>query len=1281
MATIMVAALLASVLQLPAASSSSAKPSPTPPLATTSPQPPPPDDTPKPYQPVERPESKLHKKLAAQKPDFGGEDPLSQAWKRDEISVDEYVRYSVERLAHPENVPRKYRSEDGVPHEAGVALYYALSLTDQVTPETKSWLAEALKQPEPTAARFPTSTPGIAAAWNECGRANRFLGRYFDCVHSVTTTTRFNVYYNIDGVSKEPVADENGVIRYLPVDGVPAVDTAPANGVPDAVDTMSVNLTEAWAQYKSWGYGITGQGVQIYVGFELGLGAPNPGITLPTGGPGDPVGGPIILLPADPGDPSSGSTMRRDWKYTYLPYHEMFHAVQYHHLPNTHLGANLTSINWWMEATAEWATHELYKAINPSGPEPDAYARHLDQVLGQPEQPLNNALPPWSASDKPQYGSFILAGYLTERTKFDFVLKTWQAMGDKLPIEAIDQVLAGYGRNLTNELQGFAVANYRLAASTTNLSGFLTAADGYVDSDASTIWRDQLSGRRPSRSAEKTLAWDSGSNNGYTTIWPGGSSYVELSPPASGQGRVTVQVTAPDQGGIGSEVEFHYFLIVWDNLSSRTPRRWARADAKGDDLQHKLSLTIKAGEVATLIATRTDLWADSTGIPAGAGQQVQWTASMATETGVQVNTALNNMWNSYGDNAGCADWSGGDATQSVRLPSGKRAWFFSDTILGNPSKRPGGFETSFIRNSIVMQSGSSLRTITGGNTCKETDTSIDFWSRYAHTPIGQGTQYWTGDAKVVGDRLVKFYYKGIADENTRGAVVTFSLNELENNTVINKTPTALADCFVTAPYPIIWGTALVDQGDYTYIYGFESKATFGKRVFLARVPKLSDLTDQSSWRYFTGTDASGNPQWGSSCASSHPLGLEAEGGFSAAYINNQYWLIHHADPHATPGAIVANPSRNPWGFTNHRVTLYTPPETYTDPNYYAIYEARIQPDLSSDSNRVVISYNVNTSAVNIGCRIRTDYYPDTYRPRFIDVPRTAFFSPTVPKVAPLASAVSQVIERPDTPTEGVAVGRGIHPPALTDTGRPPNAPAPPPDGKIPLTSENKSTEMADATALAADNSWYDNQVEPQKSNGGCPRLQDRQASGLTAAVQPQGYVNLKWNDVGLGVWYWLWHRDVTVGEEWKKYEIWVNKSEARVDPISGPWNHGHTFEWYVVPFSSTKGSIEGGKSNTVGKVVKVTQPNAPTGVAVAGSGANTVKVSWNGVTYPSDGVYYYIYYWTGSQTPSRIGPWGENSRSALVSPLAGGQNHCFQVAAENMGGESARSNTACTVVP
>ncbi|WP_204283929.1 hypothetical protein [Microbispora amethystogenes] len=62
-------------------------------------------------------------------------------------------------------------------------------------------------------------------------------------------------------------------------------------------------------------------------------------------------------------------------------------------------------------------------------------------------------------------------------------------------------------------------------------------------------------------------------------------------------------------------------------------------------------------------------------------------------------------------------------------------------VRGGLGKRASGDQTSYLRNSVVVQNGSTLRTITGGNTCKETDSGTGFWDRYAKTPVGDGAQY------------------------------------------------------------------------------------------------------------------------------------------------------------------------------------------------------------------------------------------------------------------------------------------------------------------------------------------------------------------------------------------------------------------------------------------------------------------------------------------------------------------------------------------------------------
>jgi len=88
--------------------------------------------------------------------------------------------------------------------------------------------------------------------------------------------------------------------------------------------------------------------------------------------------------------------------------------------------------------------------------------------------------------------------------------------------------------------------------------------------------------------------------------------------------------------------------------------------------------------------------------------------------GSSVNQRLTTLFTTYGnDNTRHDDWTGADGTYSVRLPSGRELWVFSDTFLGqvNPDgSRPPvveeGGTTVFINNSFAVERDGRLRTIT-----------------------------------------------------------------------------------------------------------------------------------------------------------------------------------------------------------------------------------------------------------------------------------------------------------------------------------------------------------------------------------------------------------------------------------------------------------------------------------------------------------------------------------------------------------------------------------------
>ncbi|WP_336216833.1 hypothetical protein, partial [Nonomuraea sp. LPB2021202275-12-8] len=827
-----------------------------------------------------------------------------------------------------------------------------------------------------------------------------------------------------------------------------------------------------------------------------------------------------------------------------------------------------------------WATHELYNAISPTGPEPTAYSWGLANYLAAPELPLNRSLSPWSTSPKPQYGAFVLASYLADRTSFNFVRQTWQAMSGKLPIEAIAQVLTTYGRNLTTELQGYAVANYRLAAPTSGLTGFLGASDGYMDSSASSVWRGQLPGERPSISSSQTLTWGGAEKTDHHTLYPGGSTYTEFSPPTTGLGQLTIRVRAPQ---LLPTAKLHYFLVTWDNLTSRTPQRWARADVSGkpgevgdaNGTEYELSVPIKAGQTATLIATRSDVLPDGNLYGAN-GQMIVWRAQMVVNA--ESNTALNAMWARHANRTGyetmCDDWGGGDGTQSVKLPSGNRAWFFSDTYLGASNFRP-TFDRSMVHNSIVVQDGedpasASLRTITGGNTCKERDTSIPIADRYAWTPVRSNTSgpdtgneyYWSGTGKVVGNNVVWFYLKGAGYTFKNTSMAVIPINQLESSSAINIVPQDLPPySYYGTDNPLVWGDAVVDDSDgHTYIYGWGVvDASFNKKPFLARVAQ-GNLTNFNSWRFYVGGGNWSADGGASGQAKAVPLATgHTDAMYSVITLNGRHWIVS-LDPKTHQ--VVAYPSTTRYGFTAARVKLYTLPDSIqTAPDFKIVYDLHLHQDLIAKLGTVVISYNVNSTGVTLGCRAENDYEPSIYRARFVNLAKTAF-DPSAATTTVAPSTTTGSLPAISSLSGDRREMRGLkYSPFPSKFAK---------DG-IPTTQQHTNRALSAQNGLLEDRGYYNSlsyQSAADKANNhvGCPYIAAPKTLTGQITIPAWGWVELNWDHVGLDVGYNVFERNVTENARRHWPWGWTFGPPRVIAPLDDyPGDRNDEYEWYLEP--------------------------------------------------------------------------------------------------------------------
>ncbi|NKZ01275.1 GDSL-type esterase/lipase family protein [Nocardiopsis alborubida] len=497
--------------------------------------------------------------VAPPTPEFGDADKVVPAWERGELSTDEMVEYGLFNAISPERLPGEYQPEPGstLPFEEYVT--FVLSHMDEASESTREWVDDYVSPHTPGEEGAPRAQSNTDVA--DCYISEVIEDQEFLCVSS---SAHFRVYYNVGS------------------SGVPETDTSPTNGKADSVDTILESLESAYNTYLGMGLEHEGEGPIAVV---LGL-APQGSAVVP---PGIRINGaPTIWLSADPAELSDGRYTNR---YSYLPRHELYHVFQYNYFTDA-LSVGGT-MNWWMEATAEWATHESLR----SGVGANLYASSLDQFLGHPERALNAHD---GLSEERQYGAFILASYLTEAVSRNFVLDTWRVMDDAgTPVAAIQYAANYYGRGMDELLLGFAVSNYRLERYT-NMTFALGARDGYNDAHAGSVWQNQLVGGRPART-ERSLSWGS-STSGTAQVGPGGATYVELTSQGGGRGRLIVNVTASS--------DFRYTLFTSRTTASGRPDM-VPLEHSQEQGNGQVVVSVGEGETATLVATRTTLIQDS----------------------------------------------------------------------------------------------------------------------------------------------------------------------------------------------------------------------------------------------------------------------------------------------------------------------------------------------------------------------------------------------------------------------------------------------------------------------------------------------------------------------------------------------------------------------------------------------------------------------------------------------------------------------------------------------
>ena len=615
-------------------------------------------------------------------------------------------------------------------------------------------------------------------------------------------------------------------------------------------------------------------------------------------------------------------------------------------------------------------------------------------------------------------------------------------------------------------------------------------------------------------------------------------------------------------------------------------------------------------------------------------------------------STLNSMWNTYGNAGG--HWTGGDSTVSVPLPDGRIAWLFSDTFLGTVNSdysRPS--DTPFIHNSMVVQNGSTLTTITGGTASAptslvqaQTNSSSD-WD-------------WVDDGFVSNNQLEVFYTQyektgnsSLSFQQVATAIATFSLPGLSLQSVTQ----------LNVGATLTWGAGVLVQSSYTYIYGMEN-VNGNRFLHVARVPSgqvlMAGSNPTSAWQFWTGS------AWSTSESASARI-MSGTAGVSIAQINNQYVLVTQdvsADLPFDPN-LVAYTATSPTGPFGNKTYLYRPPEASGN---IITYDPRIHPEISG-SGTLVLSYNVNSLQSG-------DDYADAriYRPRFIDVtwPVAAPNPATQPAVPTTLSATSDSlgIHLSWTASSTSGVSYWVY---LQDTtaGQTQASRWP-----TPVTS---GTQLSLTTLT--DNDTYQFYVTAYDSGGESPPSNTVSAvftipaptvapTGLAATPNSDGTIGLQWNAVaGLDMSYNVYEEDVTAGQT--SFTLY-SPVHAATSTTVAYLTQDHQYEFEVSAFNP---GGEGPRSAPVTATSHAVPPAAPTGLTATVNNDGTIALSW---TAPAPNVWYWIYYcditqnqkctYTRSTYPVTTGT------TFTLAYLTIGDVYSFYVTAVNAGGESPASN-------
>ena len=310
-------------------------------------------------------------------------------------------------------------------------------------------------------------------------------------------------------------------------------------------------------------------------------------------------------------------------------------------------------------------------------------------------------------------------------------------------------------------------------------------------------------------------------------------------------------------------------------------------------------------------------------------------------------------------------FTGGDGTYSIPLGPDRTAWVCGDTFVGGvqPDGSRSHDQGTFVRNSLVLQERESLRLANTVGDAGAVDLARPPGMRTNRDGSLPDEWYWPGHGTSDGEHLSVFMQRFRTEPGAQTSVGWnwqfrgTDLAQIDARTGALLTTTRLFDGGDTH-----WGSAVLERGPHTYIYG----ARAGEAM-LARTLR-GELAVRDAWEFWDGST------WTPDLRRAAPL--------DGPKVSNQFGVVDARDGGVLllsqvefEQGVRAWHAPAPGGhYRGGDIAMEIP----VQPNERRVYNAVPHPQFGTGNGDVLVSYNVGGG----------DFMADhtSYRPGFLTIP-------------------------------------------------------------------------------------------------------------------------------------------------------------------------------------------------------------------------------------------------------------------------------------------------------